>query len=126
RIRLGAPMSSTPTAITPAVLDYLRATSLREPEILQRLRDETARHPRAQMQISPEQGQLMRLLVELLGARRCLEVGTFTGYSAISVALAMPADGRLVCCDISDEYTSIARRYWTEAGLADRIDPRLA
>jgi caffeoyl-CoA O-methyltransferase len=119
-------MSSAPTAITPAVLAYLRATSLREPEVLRRLREETARHPRSQMQISPEQGQFLRLLVELLGARRCLEVGTFTGYSAISVALALPPDGRLVACDVSEEYTAIARRSWTDAGLADRIDLRLA
>ena len=78
------------------------------------------------MQIAPEQGALLSLLVELIGARRCIEVGTFTGYSSIAVALAMPADGHLVCCDVSEEWTSLARRFWDEAGVADRIDLRLA
>jgi predicted O-methyltransferase YrrM len=104
---------------------YLRAVSLREPEILARLRAETARLPLAVMQISPEQGQFMALLVRLIGARRCLEVGTFTGYSALWVALAMPSGGRLVALDRSEEWTAVARRYWQEAGVADRIDLRL-
>src|SRR5271168_68472 len=105
---------------------YLSAVSLREPPILQRLREETARLPNATMQISPEQGQLMSLLVQLLGARRTLEVGVFTGYSSLAVALALPSDGRLVACDISEEYTAIARRYWEEAGVDSMIDLRLA
>ena len=78
------------------------------------------------MQIAPEQGAVLGLLVELLGARRCLEIGTFTGYSSLAVALAMPDDGRIVCCDVSDEYTSMARRYWTEAGVSHKVDLRLA
>jgi caffeoyl-CoA O-methyltransferase len=82
--------------------------------------------PRAGMQISPEQGQFMRLLIELLGARRAIEVGTFTGYSAICVALALPADGRLVCCEVSEEYAAIAQRYFRDAGVAPKIDLRLA
>ncbi len=98
---------------------------MREPDVLRELREETARLPRAGMQISPEQGQFMRLLVELLGARRCLEIGVFTGYSALCVALAMPPDGRLIACDVSEEWTAIARRYWARAGVSDRIDLQL-
>jgi O-methyltransferase len=91
-----------------------------------RLRTETSRLPRGTMQISPEQGQLMGLLVRLIGARRALEIGTFTGYSALAVALALPADGRLICCDVREEWTRTAQRYWGEAGVADRIELRLA
>jgi predicted O-methyltransferase YrrM len=106
--------------------DYLRSVSLREPGILRRLREETAALPEAQMQVAPEQGQFLHLLVHLTGARRVLEVGTFTGYSALWMAQALPEDGRLVTCDISEEWTTIARRYWEEAGVAERIDLRLA
>ncbi len=105
---------------------YLREVSLREPGILRRLREETAELPEARMQVAPEQGQFLHLLVGLLGARRVLEIGTFTGYSALWMAQAMPADGRLVACDVSAEWTDIARRYWEEAGVAERIDLRLA
>lgn len=105
--------------------DYLLSVSLREPPVLARLREETAELPRAVMQISPEQGQFMALLAELMGARRVLEVGTFTGYSALVVALALPADGRVVACDVDEDTTAVARRYWAEAGVADRIDLRL-
>lgn len=105
--------------------DYLLSVSLREPPVLVRLREETAELPRAVMQISPEQGQFMALLAELMGARRVLEVGTFTGYSALVVALALPADGRVVACDVDEDTTAVARRYWAEAGVADRIDLRL-
>ena len=108
------------------IYDYLLAASLREPALLQRLREETAALPAANMQISPEQGQFMALLIELTGARRTLEVGTFTGYSALSVALALPADGRLTACDVNETYAAIARRYWAEAGVADKIELRLA
>jgi caffeoyl-CoA O-methyltransferase len=109
-----------------AIAEYMRAAWSREPEILARLRRETARLGRvAGMQISPEQGQLMGLLVELIGARQALEVGTFTGYSALAVALALPADGRLITCDTSREWTAIAQRYWDEAGVAGRIELRL-
>jgi predicted O-methyltransferase YrrM len=104
---------------------YLLAVSLREPEVLAKLRAETARHALSGMQISPEQGQLMAFLVEALGVRRALEVGVFTGYSSTIVALAMPPDGRLVACDVSEEFTNVARRYWREAGVEDRIDLRL-
>jgi len=90
------------------------------------LRDETAEHPFRGMQISPEQGQFMALLVRLMGARRCLEIGVFTGYSSLSVALAIPDDGRIVACDVHEEYTAVARRFWEEAGVAHKIDLRLA
>ena len=108
------------------IYDYLLEASLREPDVLRRLRVETAAMPMAIMQIAPEQGQFMRLLVELIGARRTIEVGVFTGYSALSVALALPADGRVVACDVSAEWTAVGRRYWAEAGVADKIDLRLA
>jgi len=106
--------------------NYLLSVSLREPEILLKLRQETASHPRSGMQISPEQGQFMRLLVQLIGAKKTLEVGVFTGYSSLSVALALPADGKIIAADVSEEFTAIARRYWHEAGVADKIDLRLA
>jgi caffeoyl-CoA O-methyltransferase len=118
-------MSTRTIALDDRLYHYLQAVSLREPDVLVRLRAETARLPAAGMQISPEQGQFMALLVRLLGARRCLEVGTFTGYSALACALALPPDGRLVTLDISPEWTAIARRHWLEAGVADRIELRL-
>jgi len=119
-------MSKQTIGLDSQVYDYLLSVSLREPEILRKLRYETANHPRANMQISPEQGQFMRLLIQLLGAKKTLEVGVFTGYSSLSVALALPADGKVVACDVSEEYTAIARRYWQQAGVADKIDLRLA
>ena len=119
-------LSTSTTGLSDALQQYLLSATLREPELLSRLRDETAKLPPAQMQISPEQGQLMRLLVELIGARRAIEIGVFTGYSSISVALALPPDGRLIACDVSEEWTAIARRYWAKANLADKIELRLA
>jgi caffeoyl-CoA O-methyltransferase len=104
---------------------YLTAVSLREPAILSRLREETASDPHAGMQIAPEQGQFMALLVKLTGASTILEVGVFTGYSSLAVALAMPPQGRITACDISEHWTAVARRYWVEAGVADRVDLRL-
>jgi caffeoyl-CoA O-methyltransferase len=118
-------MTSKSIGLPDAVHAYVLRWGLREPAILARLREETAAHPCSSMQIAPEQGAVLALLVELLGARRCLEIGTFTGYSSLAVALALPDDGRLVCCDVSDDYTSVARRYWAEAGVADRVDLRL-
>ncbi|MBD2413779.1 SAM-dependent methyltransferase [Nostoc calcicola FACHB-389] len=106
--------------------NYLLSVSLREPEILEKLRQETASHPRGTMQISPEQGQFMRLLVQLIGAKKTLEVGVFTGYSSLSVALALPEDGKIIAADVSEEFTAIARRYWQEAGVAHKIDLHLA
>jgi predicted O-methyltransferase YrrM len=118
-------MSNKTLDLTNQLYDYLIAKSLREPDILAQLRAETAQHPMAQMQIAPEQGQLMALLVQLLGAKKTLEVGVFTGYSALVVALALPADGQVLACDVSEEYTAIARRYWEAAGVADKIDLRI-
>lgn len=115
-------MSNRTLAITDRVYDYLLSVSVREPPLLARLREETARDPSGEMQIAPEQGQFMALLVELLGARRAIEVGTFTGYSALCIAMAMPDDGKLICCDTSEEWTDIARRYWAESGVSGRIE----
>ncbi len=106
--------------------DYLLSVSVREPEILTQLRQETAQLPMAIMQISPEQGQFMALLVKLLGAKKTLDIGVFTGYSSLVVALALPADGKIIACDVSEEYTNIARRYWEKAGVADKIDLHIA
>jgi predicted O-methyltransferase YrrM len=119
-------MSNDTLGLPPQVAAYLRSYSLREPEILTKLRAETALQPMSQMQIAPEQGQFMALLVQLIGARKTLEVGVFTGYSSLVVALALPAEGRIVACDVSEEYTAIARRYWQAAGVADKIDLRIA
>jgi len=109
-----------------ALYQYLLDVSLRESPLLKRLREETAQLPTARWQIAPEQGQFMALLVQISGARKILEIGTFTGYSALCMAQAMPADGRLICCDLPGEYNAIADRYWHEAGVAERIDLRLA
>jgi caffeoyl-CoA O-methyltransferase len=112
-------------AITDRLYDYLLDVSLREPATFRRLRRENAKLPSGGMQISPEVGQFMALLVEMLGAKRALEIGTFTGYSALWVASALPRGGRLVACDVSREYTDIARRHWRRAKLAGKIDLRL-
>ena len=106
--------------------DYLLSVSLREPEILLQLREETASLPNARMQIAPEQGQFMALLVQLLGATKTLEIGVFTGYSSLCVALALPPNGKIVACDVSEEYTAVARSYWEAAGVAHKIDLRVA
>jgi len=119
-------MSNRTLILHDAIYEYLLAHSLREDDVLRRLRETTLSHPWAKMQIAPEQGQFMSLLVELIGARRALEIGTFTGYSALWIARALPSDGRLVCCDISEEWTSIGVPFWEEAGVRERIDLRLA
>ncbi|WP_044874780.1 class I SAM-dependent methyltransferase [Pseudomonas sp. LFM046] len=109
-----------------ALYGYLLDVSLREAPLLARLRAETLALPMGRWQIAPEQGQFMALLVKLIGARRILEVGTFTGYSALCMAAQLPEDGRMVCCDLPGDYNAIARRYWQEAGLCERIELRLA
>lgn len=119
-------MSRRTLNLDDTLYDYLLAHSLREHPEQAALREATRTHPHANMQISPEQGQFMQLLVQLIGARRCIEVGTFTGYSALTVALALPEDGRLLACDISDEYTAIGKPYWQRAGVAGKIDLMLA
>jgi predicted O-methyltransferase YrrM len=108
-----------------ALWEYMRRVTLREPALLQRLREETAGYPNSNFQISAEQGQFMGLLMHLMGARRTIEVGVYTGYSALAVALALPDDGRIIACDINEEWTSVGRRYWREAGVAGKIDLRL-
>lgn len=119
-------MANRSLTLTDALYDYLLRNSLREPAVLAELRAETSRLPSSSMQIAPEQGQFMALLVELIGARRTLEIGTFTGYSSLCVALALPADGTVTACDVSEEYTAVARRYWAKAGVAEKVDLRLA
>ncbi len=113
--------------LTDAVYDYLVHTGAREHPVLRRLREATrAETDSAGMQISPDQGALMAMLVRLMGARRTIEAGTFTGYSALAVALALPDDGRVIACDVSAEWTAIGKRFWAEAGVAHKIDLRLA
>ena len=118
-------MSTRTTPVTDAVYAYLLGL-VHEPDVLRRLREETAQLPMSRMQIAPEQGQFMALLVELMSARRCLELGVFTGYSTLSVALALPSDGLIVACDVNEEWTSIARRYFEEAEMTHKLDLRLA
>lgn len=119
-------MSNRTLQMTDELYRYLLSVSLREIDVLKRLREETAGLTGAGMQISPEQGQFMTFLVRLMGAERTLEVGVFTGYSTLCTALALPKTGNVVACDVSEEWTAIARRYWREAGVDDRIDLRLA
>ncbi len=119
-------MSNQSIGLSDNLYQYLVANSVREPEILTRLREETAQHPLVNMQISPEQGQLMGLLVQLIGAKKCLEVGVFTGYSSLVVALNLPEDGQLIACDVSAEFTAIASKYWQEAGVNHKIDLNIA
>jgi len=119
-------MTAKSTFIDPAIQEYIIATVVRENPVLRRLREETARHPHARMAIGPEQGELMQLLARTIVARRYLEIGVFTGYSSLAMALALPDDGYILACDVSEEYTASARRYWAEAGVAGKIDLRIA
>ena len=119
-------MSTKTINLTPALYEYLLKVSLREPEILQELRKETYQSTNFNMQISPEQGQFMALLIQLLGARKTLDIGTFTGYSALVVALALPSDGKVIACDVNEEWTNVAKRFWKQAGMADKIELRIA
>ncbi len=118
-------MSNRTLTLTDELNEYLVRVGTREPEILRRLREETASLPQHNMQIGPDQGAFMAMLVRLIDASRCLEIGTFTGYSSTAVGLALPPHGRMICCDVNREWTDIARRYWADAGLADRIELRL-
>ena len=118
-------MSARTLQITPALYEYLLQIGVRESPTAAALRSETAKLPMAMMQISPEQAAFMQLIVKLIGVRRALEVGTFTGYSALAVAEAMPSDGRVIACDVSEEWTSIGRRHWAAAGVASKIDLRI-
>ncbi len=118
-------MSSKTFTLSDRLYDYYRSVSSREPDVLRQLREETARHPMVAMQVSPEQGQFMALLIQLMGAKKILEIGVFTGYSSLWTALALPSDGKLVACDVNEEWTSIARHYWQQAGVANKVDLRL-
>ncbi|MCC5867191.1 MAG: class I SAM-dependent methyltransferase [Gammaproteobacteria bacterium] len=118
-------MSNQSLSLTPALYEYILQVSLRESPVLAALRAETARMPQANMQIAPEQGQFMQLLVSLCGARRIIEVGVFTGYSSLAMAQALPDDGEILACDVSEEFTDVARRYWQRAGVDARIDLRI-
>lgn len=119
-------MSNQSIGLSDRLYEYLIANSVREPEIFRQLREETANHPLANMQISPEQGQLMGLLVQLIGAKKCLEIGVFTGYSSLIVASNLPEDGKLIACDVSAEFTAIASKYWQLAGVSHKIDLKIA
>ncbi len=119
-------MSNRSIALTDRTYQYLLDVSLRENPVLRDLREATASHPMVVMQISPEQGQFMAMLVRLTGARRCLEVGVFTGYSSLAVALALPADGQIIACDIDEDFTSMAVDFWRRAGVEDKIQLKLA
>lgn len=119
-------MSARTINLTPQLYQYILDHSSREHVVQRELRETTQKMPRAQMQISPEQGQFMQMLVRLTGAKRCIEIGVFTGYSALSVALALPEDGKIIACDVSEEWTSIGRKHWEKAGVAGKIDLRIA
>ena len=118
-------MTRRTNQLTDDLHGYLLDVSVREPDVLRRLREETAALPESNMQIGPEQGQFMGLLVELIGAKHTLEIGTFTGYSALAVALALPFDGRVIACDLSEEWTSVGKPFWEQAGQAHKIELRL-
>lgn len=118
-------MSNQTDFMTDSFYKYYAGVAFREPEILRELRERTAELPNAQMQIAPEQGQFMALLVKLMKAHKTLEIGTFTGYSSLAVALALPVLGEVVCCDISEEYTNIAREFWEKAGVSEKMDLRI-
>jgi len=119
-------MTNRTIVMTDPLYDYLLTASVRETDAQRDLRAETAKLAEGGMQIGPEQGQFMSLLIKLIGAKRALEIGTFTGYSALTVAMALPEDGQLIACDVSEEWTSIGRRYWQREGMAHKIDLRIA
>ncbi len=119
-------MQKSDIRLTKDLYDYMLSVSLRDHAVLRALREETAKDPNAIMQIPPEQGQFMALLVKMLGARKALEIGTYTGYSSLAVALALPDDGIVVACDSHVEWTNVARRFWKEAGVEHKIDLRIA
>ncbi|MEM6451103.1 MAG: class I SAM-dependent methyltransferase [Cyanobacteria bacterium P01_D01_bin.105] len=119
-------MSNRSIGLDARLYDYLLSATLREAEVLAELRAETMAHPQARMQIAPEQGQFMAVLVQLIGAKKTLEIGVFTGYSALAVAMALPEDGQLVACDVSEDFTAIGRQYWEKAKVAHKIDLRIA
>lgn len=118
-------MSTQSIGLSEKLHTYLVANGVKETPEQVALREVTANHPQSNMQISPEQGAFMQLLLRLMGAKRCLEIGTFTGYSALSMALVLPEDGTILCCDISEEFVSIGRPFWESAGIAEKVDVRI-
>jgi len=119
-------MSKQTLNLSDELYHYMLSVSLREADVLKALRAETAQDPMTIMQISPEQGQFMALLVKLMDARKIIEVGTFTGYSSLAMALASHSDAQIIACDVSEEWTSVARRYWQQAGVENKVELRLA
>jgi predicted O-methyltransferase YrrM len=119
-------MSGKSLALSESLYNYILSSSLREPAVLKSLREETAQLPMSRMQIAPEQGQFMALLVKLIGAKKTLEVGVFTGYSALVTALALPDDGKIIACDKDEQYTNMAKPYWERAKVSHKIDLRIA
>lgn len=119
-------MSNQSIGLPDHLQEYLLDVSLRESDVMRELRIETMAHPQSEMQIAPEQAQFFQMLIRLMGAQRTLEVGVFTGYSALAVAEALPPEGHITACDISEDYTAVARRFWQKAGVADKIDLRIA
>jgi len=119
-------MARGPVDLPSKLAEYVAAVGTRETAVQRRLREATRRIPFGTMQIGPDQAAFMQVLVRAIGARRCLEIGTFTGYSSLAVALALPPGGRIVCCDVSEEWTSVAREYWKKAGVQKKIDLRIA
>lgn len=119
-------MANQTLGLSTALYAYFQSVSLREPESLQRLRQATAGHPMSRMQIAPEQGQFMALLVQLIGAEKTLEIGVFTGYSSLAIALALPPSGKVVACELNEEYGAIACSHWQQAGVEHKIDLRIA
>jgi len=119
-------MSGQTLSVTPEIQGYINETGYREHDVLKELREKMRSHPLFGMQIAPEQGALMQILVGLVGAKNCIEIGTFTGYSALATALALPEEGRLICCDVSKEWTDIAQAYWQKAGIRHKIDLHVA
>ena len=119
-------MSNKTLNVTPDIISYLEETGFREHAVLKQLRDDMRKHPQVNMQIAPEQGAFMQMLVRMSASKKGIEIGTFTGYSALATALAMPEDGQLICCDISNEWTAIAEKYWQKAGVENKIYLRIA
>ncbi|MBI4962768.1 MAG: class I SAM-dependent methyltransferase [Desulfomonile tiedjei] len=119
-------MSKKMIKVSEELYDYILSVSLREPDVLRRLREETAPYPHSVMQISPDQGQFMALLVRLMAATKTIDLGVYTGYSSLCVALAIPPHGTVIACDINEEWTSMAGRYWAEAGVSHKVDLRMA
>ena len=119
-------MSGKSIGLSDELHEYMLSVSHRESAVMKRLREETAEHPKAEMQIAPEQAQFFQFLLRLIGARRTIEIGVFTGYSALAAADVLPPNGEIVACDVSEQYTEVARRYWRRAGVADKIDLRIA